>query len=764
MVRCLLYTMLGLFLFTGLASVQAQSIHDHAMCGVSSTESEAIKQRMLSNRRNRAELLAKFENGRSGNNKVYVPVQFFIVTKSDKTGGETQKDILDNLCKLNQDYDSIGVEFYLAGPILWINQDLLYDNNRDNTMADYFMNLYRVPGVVNVFVGNSIGNLVSGGVTLGYYTSGLDIIYVIRAAINGNNTTLTHEMGHFLGLPHTFNGWENLAYSAVADGNPATLGIIDNTTGRTPTILPNGAPVESIPRTGGRENCQVAGDGFCDTDPNYLFGFYRNRYNDGNCTYAATAMDPNGWLFLPSVIAPQPTRFYFDEDTDEIDDFWLKNNSTKDRIFRKTLIVLEAEYTLNGTTTMMWTDTLGNSDTTEVSADRNAEKDIIGLSVGQTDPGHITMGGHYFDISVSSPTAPSLVFDAAPAEYSILNIQSIHRVDMDSLRVTNPATSGVTVPVGTGVVVTDIFSNAGGQISSADRSPYLLPIALAPGESYTFLASDLRVDNPAAQGIAGVVVNFKTYAPYRATTGTTSDNVMSYYDDACVIGFSNQQADAMKQDIASRGFATLYPTPAQVDINTQATVQHPLNNSVLSDPLVHFAWDAVPGAAFYEVVIYQVSPVTGGPIAGGDRYEHMVTGTELWLSIAPGRFYKWTVLPVNSTRFCDRTLQSSDAQFEVYGTISVNQVDAPNIRTNIYPNPAEKQTMVTVDIQANNATQARIAVYNSVGQRLMPTQVVELLAGSNLHQLNTVDLPAGLYIINIETEEGTQSHKLTIGE
>ena len=799
MVRYLLYLVLCLFLIggMGLGAVEAQILHNHGYhqqaydqqgqspqgndrwnnykkdhknrnkrnplkYSVKDVVGPPVKDRMMANRRRSAELLSLFENGRSGNNKVFVPIQFHIVQRNDGSGGETHQDILDNLCKLNEDFDSIGVEFYLFGPIRILNQDLLYEHEIGGSTGSYFMSLYRDPSVINVFVGNRIISATTGGTILGYYNGGLDIIFAIRSSVDRTSTTLTHEMGHFLSLPHTFDGWEDQAYSSAADGDPNTLGIVENAQGRTPSILPTGELVESIPRTGGQENCQVAGDGFCDTEPNYLFGFFGARYNNG-CDYAATAMDPNGWLFLPSSIAPEPTRFYFEAGSDKLTEFYLKNDSQKDRLFARTLVVLEAEYTFNGTSVMMWSDTLGNTDTTEVGGEANAERNIVGRSVGQTLPGIINLGGHSFDVTISAPTAPDLTFEAAAPEYSILNNVGAHRVDMDSIRITNPSTAVATVAAGTNIILTDVFSGPNGVIASEDRAPLALPNALAPGESYTFFSPDLRLNNTSEE-IAGVNINFSTYAPYRQPTIVNTENVMSYYSDVCTRTFSPEQAQAMRADVAARGFATLYPAPPQIDIVTQATVLHPVDNSIAPQPLVHFAWDPVPGATLYEVSIYQVNPITGARLLGGDTYERMVTGTDLWLDVVPNQTYKWTVFPVNATNFCDRAaLQSNDAQFQVFDWgIGVDQVEAPQLTTSIYPNPTREGTRVTLALEAKTTLQARFAMFNSLGQSVMSIQEWDIVPGSNVQQLDISALPAGLYVINIETPEGSQSHKLVI--
>jgi len=762
MVRSLLY-MMGIVLFLGLGSsnAEAQSIHNHAMCGVGLNEGQAIKDRMLDNRRRKAELLQQFESSRGNDSTVWVPVQFHIVNKSDGTGGESVNDILANLCRLNADYKHINVEFYLAGPIRVINQDLLYTNTIGDEMGTFFMTLYRRPGMVNIYIGNQVIGGIAGGTVAGYYTSGIDVIYAIKGSVHGNGTTLTHELGHFFSLPHTFFGWENSQYGPV----------VDNTTGRTPTVTPNGWPVENIIRSGGTENCQIAADAFCDTDANYYFGFFGNTYNNGGCTYAATAHDPTGRLFLPSVIAPHPLKFRMKGGEAFPDRMEITNTSTKDKLYPKTLVTVRSNYVLGLDTIMMAEETIGHSDETKIACPASSSNNVIGAGGNQTDYGIINFGGHYLDMNVSSPTAPTLSFISAQPRYEVISSSGMHNVVVDSIRVTNTSTS-VTVPVSTDIVVTDIFFNGTTPLSSAARV-YPLPVALAPGASYTlkyaFPTAELRAGAENLPKVAGVSFIMDTYAPIQTVSGTTSENVMSYYPDACATQFSVEQGDAMKADIASRGFATLYSAPSDIGFTDTVSVMNPIEGAVASTPLVNFQWNALPGATMYHIRIEEMSCVLQGVVIKLFD-DFMTTSTNEWRVLDPGgasgKCYRWTVTPINATAFCDTTstaFQSQAANFRVYDwAVGVDQVESGIKSTKIYPNPSGQNQDVILEIKSSVIEDAQISIYNSIGQVVMPSQTISLIEGDNVQQLNTSSLPAGLYVVNIETNGQTSSYKLVI--
>ncbi len=211
--------------------------------------------------------------------KVYIPIAFHIVKQGNGTGGVKQGDILKQLCKLNKDYAPWDIAFYSIYntdyPV--IRSDQAYSSPRD---YENNFNNKKHPSALNVFVTGDIGdsNGGGGGVILGYYSPSNDLIVCRLAEFNLNSFTLTHEIGHFFSLRHTFFGWDCTLYNTNTHGNPCEI---------FSSPCNSNVPVELVDRS----NCDVAGDEICDTPPDYNFAF--GPYDTG-CGINLVVKDSNG--------------------------------------------------------------------------------------------------------------------------------------------------------------------------------------------------------------------------------------------------------------------------------------------------------------------------------------------------------------------------------------------------------------------------------------------------------------------------------------
>lgn len=162
-----------------------------------------------------------------------LPVWFHVIYRSDGTGNISETRIREQVRVLNEDFRALqesigsqgadtGIQFALAG-ITRTRNDAWFD---DTDELAYKQALNRDPSsYVNIYTNTASGYLgysyFPQGGTAGRYYDGIVMNY---AAIGGRDNgfglydqgrTLVHEMGHYFGLFHTFEGYDacNNSYS-----------------------------------------------------------------------------------------------------------------------------------------------------------------------------------------------------------------------------------------------------------------------------------------------------------------------------------------------------------------------------------------------------------------------------------------------------------------------------------------------------------------------------------------------------------------------
>lgn len=196
----------------------------------------------------------------------YLPVTMTLLANDDGSGLIDEAMALDGFCRLNENFESLGIQFYLHNGLRYI-----YD-------SDYYLvwgvgslsvNSLKVPNTINIFVSEIASTGIGCQGTLGFYAIGGDYVVIDKCTMTEESFTLTHELGHFFSLSHTFLGWENEDY---------------NGTEPTPQFI-NGVRVEYADGS----NCSIAADRICDTPADYNFGL-----GSPNCDYTGGAVDPLG--------------------------------------------------------------------------------------------------------------------------------------------------------------------------------------------------------------------------------------------------------------------------------------------------------------------------------------------------------------------------------------------------------------------------------------------------------------------------------------
>ncbi len=181
----------------------------------------------------------------------------------------TQAEIDDEIDKLNADFAPICVDFEICDYRFLDN--FQYDNIEDNAELNEMFTYYNEEFRINMYFISSSDSPFCGIATLAGITSmnNPGIAILKGDCIGDDSRTVSHEMGHYFGLLHTFEGSD----------------------GPTPELVDG-------------SNCETAGDLVCDTpaDP-YVAGDPADQYvdEDMDCRFIRQIRDGNSDWFVPDV-------------------------------------------------------------------------------------------------------------------------------------------------------------------------------------------------------------------------------------------------------------------------------------------------------------------------------------------------------------------------------------------------------------------------------------------------------------------------------
>jgi hypothetical protein len=270
-----------------LAAMQLLNAQSTGICGNTIESQQVTDARFQEN-------IAKALNGLGVTDRddiQYVPLQYILVANNAGSGRVLEYKLLDQLCDLNEAYAPMNIRFYMATQANYgiFNKSIANDNvynNQDNTLL---MKLRKNSKAINVFIVGTpnSGNTDSTGIVLAYYNPNFDWIVQGKSFTGGGHTgTIPHEMGHYFSLRHTFYGYEPNPFNPGDAGWPVA-----------PVISPGGIPTERV----NGSNCATAGDGICDTPPDYNFGLLQNTcalYNGGAKDPLGVLVDPMEYNFM----------------------------------------------------------------------------------------------------------------------------------------------------------------------------------------------------------------------------------------------------------------------------------------------------------------------------------------------------------------------------------------------------------------------------------------------------------------------------------
>jgi hypothetical protein len=250
----------------GAGTTDTQAVSDPRKCGNDNLSDEQV-----------AEMEARFEvekarqamGGQVQAMATSIPVYVHIIRNSSGGGGVTSAQINSQINVLNAAYASAGYSFTLAGTDTTNNST--YYTCSGGTCETNMKNALRkgTASALNLYTNNMGDGLLGWATFPSSYKSSpkLDGVVILESSLPGGSATnynegdtATHEVGHWMGLYHTFQGGCSTTGDSVSD-----------------------TPAESTPASGcptGRDTCSAAG---VDPITNFM------DYSYDSCMYQFTA-------------------------------------------------------------------------------------------------------------------------------------------------------------------------------------------------------------------------------------------------------------------------------------------------------------------------------------------------------------------------------------------------------------------------------------------------------------------------------------------
>lgn len=224
--------------------------------------------------------------------------------------------------------------------------------------------------------------------------------------------------------------------------------------------------------------------------------------------------------------------------------------------------------------------------------------------------------------------------------------------------------------------------------------------------------------------------------------------IMGYADDLCQSRFTPQQIAAMRANLYEEKADYLYnQVPAPSLSAAPATLISPQTDELVQYDEVRLEWAPLENATHY---LLQLSPLPAFSSALVTNYVTTASSFSLPEALSPDRNYYWRVRGYNSHSFCNPFTEAR--RFRAAQLSSVNTIPAArNLR--VFPNPASPGRPLVLEFEADKAFPASLRLFTAAGQALHSLKL-EVKTGNNRFPIETGELPPGLYLIWMESEEG----------
>lgn len=235
-------------------------------------------------------------------------------------------------------------------------------------------------------------------------------------------------------------------------------------------------------------------------------------------------------------------------------------------------------------------------------------------------------------------------------------------------------------------------------------------------------------------------------------------NYMSYFDEDCQNRFTAGQNDVMINIVENlREDLLVPPVPTSIEgVTETANLVLPPEGSKKPYDEVYFNWAPVPNSTNYYFEINRIENFSPSfMIENGIVEENQFTSTIL----QPSTDYYWRVIPYNKVHTCNAV--ASEGSFSTLAWTVANETVEGVSSFDISPNPVAAGASVTIELQSTRNMDGTLNIYNVNGQ-LVHQKAIQVASFANQFIVDTEQLAAGLYVVNLAFEEGAIQRKFVV--
>ncbi len=235
-------------------------------------------------------------------------------------------------------------------------------------------------------------------------------------------------------------------------------------------------------------------------------------------------------------------------------------------------------------------------------------------------------------------------------------------------------------------------------------------------------------------------------------------NYMSYSYDECQGKFTSDQSDAMRAFIYDRKPGILYnQNPTMGPITSSPDLLFPVGGEDVQFDGTYLRWSSVPNASNYILQVNRLSNFPGNQML----VNRIVTDTSAFVTnLNINWTFHWRVLPYNQVNTC--TNFSAVETFNTTILSSLGELETVDHWT-VFPSQLTAGNELNVVLENKESIDANLQVYHISGIQVVDQQV-QLNSGINDLKVKTDNWASGIYIVTLETPNGTDFKKIIVSD